>query len=154
MSIFPSGRDEKTNDPLAAARREARGIRRRGDRLKMRRRILLNKLTAHGLMPTIPEDRKKLELLDPIALRAKGVKEKLSLHEVGRALFHLQQRRGFKSNRKEQDDNEAGAIATAGNSLKGALETQGLTLGQFLQHQQQDGKGTRFTKRQAGTKVE
>lgn len=154
VRIFPSGRDEKTNDPLAAARREARGIRRRGDRLKMRRRILLNKLVKHGLMPAAPEEQKKLGLLDPIALRAKGVTEKLSLHEVGRALFHLQQRRGFKSNRKEQDDNEAGAISKGGNELSGALKAQGLTLGQFLHLRQREGHGTRFTKRMAGNKVE
>ncbi len=49
--------------------------------------------------------------MDPYALRALGLTEKLSLHELGRALFHINQRRGFKSNRKmDAKSNEGGKI--------------------------------------------
>jgi CRISPR-associated endonuclease Csn1 len=41
------------------------------------------------------------EFDNPYDLRAKAVKEKLSNFEVGRALYHLVQRRGFLSNRKD-----------------------------------------------------
>jgi CRISPR-associated endonuclease Csn1 len=37
----------------------------------------------------------------PYFLRASGLRERLDLFELGRALYHLGQRRGFKSNRRE-----------------------------------------------------
>jgi CRISPR-associated endonuclease Csn1 len=41
------------------------------------------------------------EYSNPYELRTRAIKEKLSNHEVGRALYHLVQRRGFLSNRKD-----------------------------------------------------
>lgn len=157
VRIFPSGRKPNgMKDPLAATRREARGIRRRVDRIKLRRRVTMNKLIQHGLMPEEEAARKTLEQLDPLALRAKGAREKLSLHEFGRALFHLQQRRGFKSNRKEQGDNkkEAGALAKGCSRLQEALQEQNVTLGQFLYQRKKSGKNARFIKRAENNKSE
>ncbi len=51
--------------------------------------------------------RKSLVTLDPYELRRKGLDKPLSGEEFGRALFHLNQRRGFRSNRKtDAKDNE------------------------------------------------
>ena len=61
-------------------------------------------------MPADPAARKKLEELDPWLLRSEGLDRALSLHELGRVIFHLNQRRGFKSNRKAErgsDEREA-----------------------------------------------
>ena len=65
-----------------------------------RRSRFMDALVRHGLMPNEILQRKALEHEDPWTLRVKGLDEELSLYQLGRALFHLQQRRGFKSNRK------------------------------------------------------
>ena len=148
--IFSTSRDAKTNDPEAAKRRAARGIRRRFDRIKQRRRALIKQLVKCGLMPADEAVRKKLETLDPIKLRADAVTKKLELYEIGRALFHLQQRRGYKSNRKEGDNKEAGVIETGGGELKALLRAGNITLGQFLYQQAKEGKGARFRKQPDG----
>ncbi|HUT56023.1 MAG TPA: type II CRISPR RNA-guided endonuclease Cas9 [bacterium] len=48
----------------------------------------------------------------PYILRARALDEKLPIHELGRALYHLGQRRGFQSNRKagKKDDEESGKV--------------------------------------------
>jgi CRISPR-associated endonuclease Csn1 len=45
--------------------------------------------------------RHRLEQVWPYWLRGRALTEKLEPHELGRALYHLGQRRGFQSNRKE-----------------------------------------------------
>ncbi|WP_238580103.1 type II CRISPR RNA-guided endonuclease Cas9 [Treponema endosymbiont of Eucomonympha sp.] len=108
VRIFSDGREPKTGKPLAAARRTARGIRRNLLRRKIRRRTLFRLLQKDGLFPSLRGEAAELKQLDPYALRAKALDERLEPHELGRALFHLGVRRGFKSNRKdaqnEQDD--------------------------------------------------
>src|SRR3546814_11449946 len=61
---------------------------------------LLDALVRYGFFPEDIRERKALELLDPYELRAKGLDQVLAPYEFGRALFHMNQRRGFKSNRK------------------------------------------------------
>ncbi len=114
VRIFSDGRDSKTKEPLAVARRTARGMRKRRDRYVMRRETLMNKLIKYGLMPESEAERKALERLNPYELRVKGLDEKLLPYELGRALFHINQRRGFKSNRKaDRKNDEAGAMKEA-----------------------------------------
>ena len=99
--IFSDGRTAKESESLAKGRRLARGQRRRRDRYLSRRGELLSALVAFRLMPANVEERKELASLDPYALRKRALSGKpLASHELGRALFHLNQRRGFKSNRK------------------------------------------------------
>ncbi len=45
--------------------------------------------------------------MDPWQLRAEGLDRALTFHELGRVLFHLNQRRGFKSNRKTDRNDKA-----------------------------------------------
>ncbi|SMH60270.1 type II CRISPR RNA-guided endonuclease Cas9 [Azospirillum agricola] len=134
VRIFPDGRDPKSKASLAADRRLARSMRRRRDRYLRRRTVLMNALAAAGLMPPDPADRKALEHDDPYTLRARAVAEPLPPHQLGRALFHLNQRRGFKSNRKAAgDENEAGKVKTGISALKEELAASGAgTLGQWL----------------------
>lgn len=132
--IFSDGRTAKSKAPLAAKRREARSQRRRRDRYLRRRKALLKRLVEAGLMPNNAQDAKALELLDPYALRAQGLGDKLPLAHFGRALFHLNQRRGFKSNRKtDGGDNESGKIKDATRRLDQAMQAAGArTYGEFL----------------------
>ncbi len=134
VRIFPDGRDSKTKEPLAVARRIARGMRKRRDRYLLRRETLMNALIKYGLMPQSESERKSLEKLNPYALRTRALDEKLPPHELGRALFHINQRRGFKSNRKADRQNaEAGAMKTAIEDLREKMAQSGArTLGEYL----------------------
>lgn len=143
--IFPNSRDPKALKSLAEQRRGPRGQRRNRDRYKKRRLEFMAKLVRYGLMPEDKAERKQLEgrfkgqpiryETDPWVLRVKGLDVKIHLFELGRALFHLQQRRGFRSNRKadrsSSDDN--GAIALGAQRTKEMIEDLGArTLGEAL----------------------
>ncbi|MBC6437417.1 MAG: type II CRISPR RNA-guided endonuclease Cas9 [Rhodobacteraceae bacterium] len=134
VRIFPDGRDSKSKSSLAVDRRIARSMRRRRDRYLRRREVLMRRLVDAGLMPGDSELVKKKLEKDPYALRARGLREELSLHELGRVLFHLNQRRGFKSNRKtDRGDNESGKIKDATARLDHDMMAKGArTYGEFL----------------------
>lgn len=134
VRIFADGRDAKTGASLAVDRRNARAMRRRRDRYLQRRAMLMKRLAAAGLMPADPVEAKALELLDPFALRAQGLDHPLPLTHLGRALFHIDQRRGFKSNRKtDGGDNEGGKIKDGSARLDQAMLAVGArTYGEFL----------------------
>lgn len=137
--IFSDGRDPQSGTSLAVDRREARSARRRRDRYIGRRSAFLETLVEHALMPADADEAKLVAALDPYVLRAKALDEALTPHEIGRALFHLNQRRGFKSNRKAErkaNDNEDGKIASGARALDQAMAENGAdTLGQFLARQ-------------------
>ena len=156
VRIFSDGRNPKDGQSLAVMRRGPRQMRRRRDRYLKRRGRLLQALIDAGLMPKSEAERKDLQHLNPYQLRAKGVREKLSLFELGRALFHLNQRRGFKSNRKTDagDGDEKGKIASAIASVKQVLEEgEYKTIGQYLYARQQDGKTVRARLNGEGAKA-
>ncbi len=141
VRIFSDGRDPQSGASLAQERRGPRGARRRRDRYLDRRADLLKALIRHGLMPADPAVRKKLEEMDPWRLRGEGLDRALTLHELGRALFHLNQRRGFKSNRKAdrgRDEKEAKdaqdmkAAARKLDAIIGPDKTDARTLGEYL----------------------
>ncbi len=134
VRIYADGRDPQSKTSNAVTRRVARGARRRRDRYLLRRKQLIEALVETGLMPEGERERKALETIDPYDLRARGLSEKLPLHHFGRALFHINQRRGFKSNRKTDGQNEEkGAIALAGAELRQSMLAAGArTLGQYL----------------------
>ena len=115
VRIFSDGRDPKSGASLAVDRRVARAVRRRRDRYLGRRSAFLEALVQHGLMPADADEAKLLAERDPYELRARALDDRLEPHEIGRALFHLNQRRGFLSNRKAERrarDNEDGKIAS------------------------------------------
>jgi CRISPR-associated endonuclease Csn1 len=134
VRLFKDGRNPKDQQSLAVMRRVPRQSRRRRDRFLLRRADLMAALVAAGLMPATADERKRLESIDPYALRAAALDRPLAAHEVGRAIFHLNQRRGFKSNRKtDKADKDKGKIATASARLADALREQNCrTLGEFL----------------------
>lgn len=101
---------------------------------------------SHGLMPGEEVKRKELENLDPYELRAKALDEPLSAFELGRALFHLNQRRGFKSNRKVSDvkDTNNGKIRPEISELRRRIRQSGArTLGEYLHRRRRKGKAVR-----------
>ncbi len=156
VRIFPDGRDPKSRESNAADRRLARGMRRRRDRYLKRRGHLMGLLVKHGLMPAEEPARKELEALDPYELRARALDEALPPHHVGRALFHLNQRRGFLSNRKtEKADKESRAIKAAAGKLEDLMHASGArTLGEFLHRRHQVREPVRSRNRSTGAKAE
>lgn len=134
VRIFSDGRDPKSKTSLAVDRRAARAQRRRRDRFLRRKAALMKRMAEAGLMPVDPTEAKSLELFDPYALRANGLDHELPLTQLGRALFHLNQRRGFKSNRKtDRGDNESGKIKDATKRLDEEMGiAKARTYGEFL----------------------
>jgi len=151
----------------AVDRREARLRRRQLRRRVARQRELFGVLQGAGLLPTDDtqgtgigsEQRHRiLNNLDvtlsnryrngadqeifaqmPLyALRKKALYEPLALDELGRVFFHLSQRRGFQSNRKDvkkktKDSEDQGQVKSAIHELEQAIEAAGAqTLGEYL----------------------
>ncbi|MFQ5673480.1 MAG: type II CRISPR RNA-guided endonuclease Cas9 [Nitrospinales bacterium] len=145
--IFSDGRDPKGTS-LAVDRRIARGTRRRRDRYIRRRKCLMNRLIALELMPLEKTERKTLEnKINPYEIRAKALDEALTPFELGRALFHLNQRRGFKSNLKTASKEEKSKIAEDLQGLQSALEKSfSRTLGEYLWQRHQKGQLIRARK--------
>ena len=150
VRIFSDGRNPKDGSSLAVTRREARAMRRRRDRLLKRKARMMNTLVKHGFFPADEASRKLLEKLDPFTLRAKGLDQALSPEEFARALFHINQRRGFKSNRKtDKKENDSGALKSAISQLRQAMQaTQCRSVGEWLNQRHQSGLSVRARYRQ------
>ena len=157
VRVFPDGRDAKSKESNAVTRRVSRGARRRRDRYQRRRADLLQRLTDYGLMPADSGERKALAARhDPYELRTRALDVPLSPHELGRVLFHLNQRRGFTSSRKAAaNDSNSGPIKQGTEALEHAINAADVrTLGEFLNHLRRAGKQTRFRNQSTGTTAE
>lgn len=139
--VFPDGRHPKSKESNAVERRVARGHRRRRDRYLRRRSSMLRQLVKYGFFPKSLAERKALVQLDPFELRARGLDHELTPEEFGRALFHINQRRGFKSNRKtDSKDTDSGVMKQAITAFKEKLKKEGArTVGEMLYKRIQEG---------------
>lgn len=150
VRIFSNGRNPKDGSSLAVTRRDARAMRRRRDRLLKRKARMMRTLIEYGFFPAEEAQRKGLEIMNPFALRAKGLDTALTSAEFGRALFHINQRRGFKSNRKtDKKDNDSGALKTAISKVRATIEAEGCrTVGEWLHKRNMAGQTVRARYRQ------
>ncbi|MBL8676933.1 MAG: hypothetical protein JNJ47_05885, partial [Alphaproteobacteria bacterium] len=148
VRIFPEGvnRDTKGSEiSKNQLRREARQARKNKFRKKLRKKILIRELKRHEMYPLSEDALSQWISLNPYLLRGKALSERLSLLEVGRILYHLNQRRGFKSSRKTggvteegntedgkifQGDEKTGKIGIAETNKN--IESGGETLGKYL----------------------
>ena len=138
VRIFPKGVD-KTKDKSGVSknikRRTARGLRRQIAR-RARRKALVKKILIESKL--LPTDSKEYLLVlqnDPYFLRKKALDEKLSPYELGRVLFNLGERRGFKSNRKTDriNEKENSEMLTEISQLENTIQESGSrTLGEYL----------------------
>ena len=129
--VFPEGIDP-ANDTLetpAAIRRAARMARRMKFRRKIRKWKLLEVLIKNSMTPLTEEELlewkrtgkyplannefikwlKSTDVSNPYIDRANAASGKVDKYVLGRALYHLAQRRGFKSSRKDAAKEEEGA---------------------------------------------
>jgi len=142
VRIFSDGRNPKDKQSNAAKRREPRGARKNRDRYKRRRDRLMRQLIQYELMPADEKERKVLEGgrsisqgdSDPWILRFRAVRQEITPYQLGRAIFHLHQRRGFKSNRKtDRGDSESGKVYDAIKRTREKLAEEGVrTLGELF----------------------
>ena len=131
VMIFSDGRNPKDGSSNAQARRMARGPRRNRDRRIKRRERLLQALVECGLMPEAYADRGRVFALNPYECRAKGLDHPLSRDELARALWGLNQRRGFLSNRKAASS-EDGVVREGIDELANRVKQAGArTLGEY-----------------------
>lgn len=133
VRIFDDGRDAQTNEPLAVSRRNARSMRKRRDRMLRRKQYLLHTLQNAGLWPDDKEKQSNLIAQNPYEIRCRALDQKIKPFELGRALFHMAQRRGFKSNRKIDKDESSSNMKQAIDVLENKIATSGArTLGEYL----------------------
>lgn len=121
-------------------------------------------LVESGLMPAGEDERKALQQVDPYVLRARGLDEALSPQELGRALYHLCRKRGFKSSRKDRGDpgkagdkereKESGKISSAVKALRERIEATGCrTVGEYLAREHAERRSVRARRNPAGDYV-
>jgi len=135
--IIPLSSDEK--DEFAAGnqisknqKRTARRTQRKGyDRYQLRRRALTQVLIKNGLFPG--EQLFKMQSVELWKIRAQAVNQKVELHQLGRILYHMNQKRGYKSSRIESDSENGKKETDYVVEVKGRHQTikeQGITIGQ------------------------
>ena len=105
-----------------ANRRIKRGSRRGNHRYKMRKWKLNKKLEELGMTPSNYYFR--LSSIELYGLRVKAINEKISLEELGRIFYHLNQKRGYKSNRKANQEEESGKEVTIESKSEGESAKQ------------------------------
>ena len=167
--VFPEGADLAAGTSLetpAAVRRAARMGRRLKFRRKLRKWQLLKILSENGMCPITQSEieawkkkgvypvgnvqfiewLKATDVSNPYCDRAAAADGKVAPMILGRALYHICQRRGFKSSRKEEsamvdeetgelktDDKKLGAVKSGISELTAEIERTGSkTLGQYF----------------------
>lgn len=145
----------------AAERTDHRSVRKHYWRRKVRKIRLLAVLIDNDLCPPLSQNDLRLwrlkkkypmnddfmawqrtddkECVNPYRFRYICLTQKLDLSDqtqryiLGRALYHLNQRRGFLSNRKEADKESEGAVKEGISGLTAAMEEAGCTyLGEYF----------------------
>ena len=148
VRIFEDGYHKKK--PKAELRRTPRSARKNRRRTVSRRKQLLNALEQADWLPAAGEERNQLFLAKPHELRSRAASEKITLAEFARVLWHMSKHRGFKSNRKtdnqeeKKDQNDTGIVKSANDSLQNRLEAEGhKTYGCYLYDRFKKRLGTR-----------
>ena len=160
VDIFQEGvaREQGEEKPMVQTRTKARTLRRHYYRRRLRKIELLKVLIANDLCPHLEPDmidawryKKQYPLYDefllwlrssddsnPYADRFKSLTQSLDLtkkadrYTLGRALYHLSQRRGFLSNRKDSSNSEDGKVKESIKKLDSDMAAAGCTyLGEF-----------------------
>ena len=138
--VFDAAEQPKTGASLAAPRRMARGARRTGRRRKHRLHRIKSLLQREGVISK--EELEKLynrqknsvPLTDIYRIRSEALERLLDRQELARLLIHLAQRRGFKSNRKNEDakSDEGKLLSATAENARYMAEKGYLTVGQML----------------------
>ncbi len=140
VRIFERPEDPQNGDSLAKPRRDARSARRR---LKRRRQRLNNlkqffidqNILTRDRIEEVLSGKSEFNKLDVYALRSKALTEELSPEELLKVMYQIAKRRGFKSNRKveEESEKEGGRVSKAlKTNEKFLAENEYKTVGEAL----------------------
>ncbi|MCC7012981.1 MAG: type II CRISPR RNA-guided endonuclease Cas9 [Planctomycetes bacterium] len=112
---------------------------------ELARDALIKRLDHEIALELTVEDTDIRHQLLPYVLRTAALDRSLTRHQLGRALYHLSQRRGFKSGRKEgRSDDDEGQVKASISDLKAAIAKAGhRTLGEHLLKCAKDGERIR-----------
>ncbi len=164
VDIFQEGvnRDQSGEHPTVEKRTDARALRRLYFRRRLRKIEVLRVLIAHDMCPPLPEEmlvqwkeHKKYPLdenfmrwlrtndsddKNPYRDRYRALTEALDMNRIedrytlGRAMYHLAQRRGFLSNRKDAgDDKDTGKVKEGIDQLDEKMREAGCSyLGEYF----------------------
>ncbi|MBR3976554.1 MAG: CRISPR-associated protein Csn1 [Bacteroidaceae bacterium] len=164
VNIFQEGvaYDKNNEKPMVAKRTEARSLRRHYFRRRLRKIEILKVLIKNKLCPMLSDEelkrwkqKKQFPLnqdfmlwlrtddkynKNPYSDRYKALTEKLDLENIqeryilGRAIYHIGQRRGFLSNRKDTTkEDESGKVKSSIKNLDEAISNAGCKyLGEFF----------------------
>ena len=158
--IFEPGVEGTTNEISAgkgvsrcAERRLKKALRKQYLRRRTRKKARLDILVSNGFLPEnvnsdfftkidqtllmqLPKtERNRLGHVLPYLFRKMALDRLLDKYELGRALYHLAQRRGYLSNRKQElkDQENAGKVKSGIDELKQAIADVGArTLGEYF----------------------
>lgn len=121
---FTQGNAISKNQKRTIKRTQRKGY----DRYQMRRKALTRELIRLNMFD---EKLFQLKQLDLWYLRSRAVSEKITLPELGRVLYHLNQKRGYKSSRSDanKDKKETEYVAEVKNRHQ-QLRDEGQTIGQ------------------------
>ena len=127
---FSTGNAITKNQDRTKSRTQRKGY----DRYQLRRKNLTDFLRKFNMSPT--EVLIKLDVLELWELRAKAVNEQISLIELGRILYHLNQKRGYKSAKSDEvdDKKQRDYVANVNNRYK-TIKGLGQTIGQYFYNQ-------------------
>src|SRR5690554_5508060 len=137
VRVNPLTTDEQTNfekgKPITtnADRTLKRGMRRNLDRYQLRREHLIDALRKANIITAeskLAEDGKNTTH-ETWRLRAKAVSEKIEKDEMARVLLAINKKRGYKSSRKDKNEEEGHAID--GMAIAKRLYEENLTPGQL-----------------------
>lgn len=134
---FTKGQPVTTNQ----GRRMSRSLRRGYYRYRLRKQSLVRELRDMGAWEpeSISMNEPRLSSnLQAYSLRSRAASERISLPELGRVLYHLNQKRGYKSNRKTDGDQDGKKLGDYLQEIKDnatQLSDSGMTLGQYFHAQ-------------------
>lgn len=123
---FIAGQNITTN----SSRTQKRTLRKGFDRYQARRAALSDKLQELGMMP----DDKLMHLnsMELWNLRANAAQQRITLPELGRVLYHLNQKRGYRHAKEDCSESKKRNYVEIINNRYGELIKEGKTIGQHF----------------------
>ncbi len=148
VRIFPEGVSKNSSGKEVsknAARRIARGTRRRNYRFKVRRDKLIRALKRCNMLPgdkhySYKKNDQKNHTIELFKLRKEALDKQIGLEDIGRIFLQINNHRGFKSNKKEdavirvdkEKEKEAEGVKGTIKKLKKRIDEYGCrTIGEY-----------------------
>lgn len=146
VRVNPLTTDEKKNfeegKPITtnADRTLKRSARRNLQRYKLRRQLLIDTLIKHNIITkdSVLTQVGKNSTYETLEYRDKATREKISLENFSRVLLMINKKRGYKSSRKVNNDEDG--FSVDGMSVAKYLHDNQLTPGQYVVKQLQNNK--------------